>query len=79
MTLSPELLFPKLVPKENSPESLIFQFNQDDSFRKELQGTNQKDAVFDTDRRLEQIRLKKQQGHLSLNSDAMIMSGWPCR
>ena len=44
--------------KPDSPEYLIFQVSQEESFRKEIEETNPEEAVFVTDKRLEQICLE---------------------
>jgi len=44
--------------KQDPPEYLTFQVSQEESFRKEVKETNLEEAVFVTDKRLEQIRLE---------------------
>ena len=44
--------------KPDSPEYLTFQVSKEESFRKEVKETNLEEAVFVTDKRLEQIRLE---------------------
>ena len=63
--------------KPDSPEYLIFQFSQEESFRKEVEETNPEEAVFVKDMRLEEICLETSTETSLRTLMSLIMSGWP--
>ena len=78
MTLSPELrALPLRNAKPDSPEYLIFQVSQEESFCKEVEETNPEEAVFVTKMRLEQICLETSTDTSLRTLMSLIMSGWP--
>ncbi|PFX14589.1 Retrovirus-related Pol polyprotein from transposon 17.6 [Stylophora pistillata] len=69
--------FPLRHAKPDSPEYFIFQVNQEESSRKEAEETNAEEAVFVTDKRLEQIRLETRKDTSLQTLMSLIMTGWP--
>ena len=62
--------------KPDSPEYLVFQVSQEESFCKEGKETNLEEAVFVTDKCLEKICLDTKKDTSLRTLRSLIMSGW---
>ena len=63
--------------KPDSPEYLIFQVSQEESFCKEIEETNLEETVFVMDKRLEEIRLETSKDTSLQTLMSLMMRRWP--
>lgn len=61
----------------DTPDYLIFQVQEEERFRQEVEETNQEEAIFVTDQHLEQIRQETNKDASLQMLMTLISAGWP--